>query len=214
MRDAFVASLTLDIFHKYTDRVKMTNIAQIANVLHSMILTEGDKMVLTPTYYVFKMYNVHQDAVYLPLDLQCERRIVRDNRILPMISATASRDKAGKIHVSLSNVDLENGQEVTVKLDGISGKSVSGCILTSGHIGDCNTFDKPDAVALKKLQWSKDNERRHCGEAPGQIDCHFRNQLICMQAGLALSGSERCPFIPTWRISATRIRGICVWRAF
>lgn len=155
MRDAFVASLTLDIFHKYTDRVKMTNIAQIANVLHSMILTKGDKMVLTPTYYVFKMYNVHQDAVYLPLDLQCERRIVRDNRILPMISATASRDKAGKIHVSLSNVDLENGQEVTVKLDGISGKSVSGCILTSGHIGDCNTFDKPDAVALKSFNGAR-----------------------------------------------------------
>lgn len=64
LRDAFVASLTLDIFHKYTDRIKMTNIAQIANVLQSMILTKEDKMVLTPTYHVFEMYNVHQDATF------------------------------------------------------------------------------------------------------------------------------------------------------
>ena len=64
LRDALVASLTLDIFHKYTDRIKMTNIAQIANVLQSMILTKKDKMVLTPTYHVFEMYNVHQDATF------------------------------------------------------------------------------------------------------------------------------------------------------
>lgn len=99
LRDALVASLTLDIFHKYTDRIKMTNIAQIANVLQSMILTKKDKMVLTPTYHVFEMYNVHQDATFLPLDLQCERKIVRGDRIVPMVSATASRNKEGVVHM-------------------------------------------------------------------------------------------------------------------
>ena len=73
LRDAFVASLSLDVFHKYTDRLKMANIAQIVNVLQSMILTKDKEMVLTPTYYVFKMYKVHQDATYLPIDLTCEK---------------------------------------------------------------------------------------------------------------------------------------------
>ena len=112
LRDAFVASLTLDVFHKYTDRIKMTNIAQIANVLQSMILTKDDKMVLTPTYHVFEMYKVHQDATYLPLELNCERKIVRDDRIVPMVSATASRDANGLIHISLSNVDLKESQDI------------------------------------------------------------------------------------------------------
>ena len=88
LRDAFVASLSFDIFHKYTDRLKMANIAQIVNVLQSMILTKGKDMVLTPTYYVFKMYNVHQDATYLPLDLRCEIMDVRDNRKVPQLLKT------------------------------------------------------------------------------------------------------------------------------
>ena len=123
MRDAFVASLTLDIFHKYTDRVKMTNIAQIANVLQSMILTKEDKMVLTPTYHVFEMYNVHQDATFLPSDLQCTYKNVRDNRVVPMISTSASRDKEGRIHLSLSNIDLEESAEVTVNLGRFRGET-------------------------------------------------------------------------------------------
>ena len=155
LRDAFVASLSLDIFHKYTDRVKMTNIAQVVNVLQSMILTKEDKMVLTPTYYVFKMYNVHQDATYLPLDLQCERKIVRDNRIVPMVSATASRDKSGAIHVSLSNVDLEESQEITLTLGDVKAKSVSGQILTSEKIDDYNTFEQPNLVKLADFKGAK-----------------------------------------------------------
>lgn len=112
LRDAFVASLSLDVFHKYTDRLKMANIAQIVNVLQSMILTKDKDMVLTPTYYVFKMYKVHQDATYLPLDLTCEKMNVRDNRTVPMVSATASKNKNGVIHISLSNVDADNAQEI------------------------------------------------------------------------------------------------------
>lgn len=155
MRDAFVASLTLDIFHKYTSRVKMTNIAQVANVLQSMILTKDDKMVLTPTYYVFEMYNVHQDAVFLPSDLQCTWREVRDGRNLPTVSSTASRDEEGRVHLSLSNIDLENPVTVTVKLEGMSAKTVTGRILTTDHIDNYNTFETPDAVVPAKFDGAK-----------------------------------------------------------
>lgn len=154
MRDAFVASLSLDVFHKYTDRIKMTNIAQIANVLQSMILTKGDKMVLTPTYHVFEMYNVHQDATYLPLDIECSYKAVRDNRKVPMVSATASR-KNGVIHISLSNIDLEDEQEITIRLEGETVKGVSGRILTAANIDDHNTFENPDTVAPKEFKGAK-----------------------------------------------------------
>ena len=146
MRDAFVAALTFDVFHKYTDRIQMTNIAQIVNVLQSMILTDGPNMVLTPSYYVFDMYKVHQDATHLPLDLICDKVSVRDNREIPMISATASKDKNGLIHISLSNIDVEAPQTITIDLQDQPVKSVSGRMLTSGAITDHNTFENPDLV--------------------------------------------------------------------
>lgn len=155
LRDALVAALTLDIFHRYTDRVRMTNIAQIANVLQAMVLTDGDRMLLTPTYHVFEMYNVHQGATFLPLELTCERRIVRRDRIVPMVSATASRDKEGVIHISLSNIDLNEAQVVTISLDNLPVRSVNGRILTSARIGDHNTFDRPDLVKPEDFKGAK-----------------------------------------------------------
>ena len=146
LRDAMVAALTLNVFHKYTDRIQMANIAQIANVLQSMILTKDDRMVLTPTYHVFHMYKVHQDATYIPLDVQCERRVVPDDRIVPTLSATASRDDEGTVHISLANIDLENTCDVEIALGDVKGKSVSGTILTTGNIDDHNTFEQPDKV--------------------------------------------------------------------
>ena len=146
MRDAFVAALTLNVFHKYTDRVRMTNIAQIVNVLQSMILTNGPKMLLTPTYYVFQMYNVHQDATFLPMDLICDKVKVRGGREVPMVSASASKDKNGRIHISLANVDVDNAQSITLDLQGQKIGSVKGRILTSASINDHNTFEKPDVV--------------------------------------------------------------------
>ena len=146
LRDAFVASLSLDIFHKYTRRLKMCNIAQVVNVLQSMILTDGPRMVLTPTYHVFRMYKVHQDATYLPVDIQCDTMQVRDNRTLPLVSATASKDRNGKIHLSISNIDTENARELTIRLNGAQAKGVTGEILTTAHINDYNSFDKPETV--------------------------------------------------------------------
>ena len=152
LRDAFVASLSLDIFHKYTRRLKMCNIAQVVNVLQSMILTDGPRMVLTPTYHVFRMYKVHQDATYLPVDVQCDTMQVRDNRTLPLVSATASKDRNGKIHLSISNIDTENARELTIRLNGAQTKGVTGEILTAAHINDYNSFDKPETVVPRPFK--------------------------------------------------------------
>lgn len=152
LRDAFVASLSLDIFHKYTRRLKMCNIAQVVNVLQSMILTDGPRMVLTPTYHVFRMYKVHQDATYLPVDIQCDTMQVRDNRTLPLVSATASKDRNGKIHLSISNIDTENARELTIRLNGAQTKDMTGEILTAAHINDYNSFDKPETVVPRPFK--------------------------------------------------------------
>ncbi|MDD2416735.1 MAG: alpha-L-arabinofuranosidase C-terminal domain-containing protein, partial [Parabacteroides sp.] len=152
MRDAMVAALSLNVFHKYTDRIKMTNIAQVVNVLQSMILTKGKQMVLTPTYYVFEMYSVHQDATYLPMDIICNKVKVRDNREVPLLSATASKDKSGTIHISLANVDVDQPQEVTFGLQDFRVSSVKGRILSSLHINDYNTFDNPSVVLVKDFK--------------------------------------------------------------
>ena len=150
LRDAFVVSLSFDIFHKYTSRLKMANIAQIVNVLQSMILTKGKEMVLTPTYHVFRMYNVHQDATYIPVYVSCKVMNLEgernQNRQLPMLSATASRDKNGKIHISMSNIDPDQAQEVTVNLSSTDAKKVVGEILTSAGLADFNSFEKPENV--------------------------------------------------------------------
>lgn len=155
MRDALVAALSLNVFHKYTDRIRMANIAQIANVLQSMILTKDNKMVLTPTYHVFEMYKVHQDAIFLPFDLITAKKAVRDDRVVPLVSATASKDKNGVIHISLANIDLQNDQTVEISLDNLKVKGISGRILTVNHINDHNTFDLPNVVEPKQFNSAK-----------------------------------------------------------
>ena len=145
MRDAVLAGATLNIFHKHAERVRMANLAQAINVLQAVILTDGAKMLLTPTYHVLEMYNVHQDATMLPVDVKADDYKVGDYK-LPAVSVSASRDKAGKTHISLVNIDAGKPQTITVNLKGISAKSVSGRILTSAKVQDHNTFANPDKV--------------------------------------------------------------------
>ncbi|WP_128548605.1 alpha-N-arabinofuranosidase [Larkinella soli] len=145
MRDAILAGATLNIFHKYADRVRMANLAQAVNVLQSVILTKGEKMLLTPTYHVMEMYNVHQDATLLPVEVKTEDYAVGGDK-LPAVSVSASRDKAGKTHLSLVNVDAGKPQEVTVSLKGLKTSAVSGRILTSARVQDHNTFENPGKV--------------------------------------------------------------------
>ncbi len=151
MRDAMVAALNFDIFHKYTRRLKMCNIAQVVNVLQSMILTNETDMVLTPTYHVFEMYNVHQNAEYLATE--CDTPLAKGSFRgvpVPEIDATASR-KDGKIHFDLVNTSLKGSKTVLVTFDNAQTikKIASARILTSKNVQDHNDFDSKNVVAPK-----------------------------------------------------------------
>lgn len=145
MRDAMIAGCTLNIFNNHCDRVKMANLAQIINVLQAVILTKEEKMIVTPTYHVMEMYNVHQDALMLPITVASNKYIL-DKDMLDAISVSASKDKNGLVHISLVNIDANNEQEVNIDLKGISAKSVTGRILRSDKLQDHNSFDDPQKV--------------------------------------------------------------------
>ncbi len=155
LRDALVTSITFDIFNKHCDRVKMANIAQTVNVLQAMILTKDEQMVLTPTYYAFKMYKVHHDATFLPLSLTCENYTYENNSI-PAISASASIDNNGFIHITMTNLNPEKEITVTYELRGIDKASVKrGEIITAETINSFNDFGKPEKVNIKEFSYIK-----------------------------------------------------------
>ncbi|GAO42451.1 alpha-N-arabinofuranosidase [Flavihumibacter petaseus] len=145
IRDAVLAGLTLNIFNNHADRVRMANLAQAINVLQAVILTNGAKMVLTPTYHVMEMYNVHQDATLIPITLKSPDYILGKDTV-PAVSVSASKNAAGKVAVSLTNVDPKKTQLISIKLEGMSLKQVSGRILTSANLQDYNGFDTPDKI--------------------------------------------------------------------
>jgi alpha-L-arabinofuranosidase len=145
MRDALVAGINLNIFNNHADRVKMANIAQMINVLQAMILTDSNKMVLTPTYHVFEMYTVHQNATLLPSEVDSGDYKFGSEK-MAAVSASASRDKAGKIHVTLSNAHPTAPAQVTCELEGVKAKALSGRVLTATEMDARNTFDKPNQL--------------------------------------------------------------------
>ncbi len=187
MRDAMVAAFSLNVFHQYTQRIKMCNIAQVANVLQSMVLTKDDKMVLTPTYYVFKMYVPNMDAVNIPIDVQSETFQAEDernksqNRISNYISASASKMSDGTVNINLANADLKNGVKVKVNLDGISGKVQNAQILASDNIKDHNTFDNPNKVVVREFKKAKISGNTLTVEMPAA-------SIVCLQVKATSNG--------------------------
>jgi alpha-N-arabinofuranosidase len=145
IRDALVAGLTLNIFNQHADRVRMANIAQVVNVLQAMVLTDGPRILLTPTYHVFEMYSVHQESKLLPAEVESADYAFGDAKI-PTLSVSASRDKAGVIHVTLCNLNPNAEAQVACDLQGAKPTTVSGRVLTAPEITAHNTFDKTDVV--------------------------------------------------------------------
>lgn len=145
MRDAVTAAIHLNIFNNHADRVKVANLAQIVNVLQSVILTKDDKMVLTPTYHVFRMFRVHQDARLLNTDLKCEE-YVNGTRKIPSLSASASVDKDGKVHISIANLNPAKQLSVTVPVIGDTYTRANGEVLTSSAMNSFNSFEAPETV--------------------------------------------------------------------
>jgi alpha-L-arabinofuranosidase len=145
LRDALVAGLTLNIFNRHCDRVYMANIAQTVNVLQAMILTDKEKMILTPTYHVFEMYTPHFDATLLPAELDSADYVLGDQRV-PGLSVSASRDSAGVIHVTICNLNPTTPAELTAELRGAKAQTISGRVLTAESVQAHNTFDRPEIV--------------------------------------------------------------------
>jgi len=150
MRDAMIAGATLNIFNNHADRVKMANLAQAVNVLQAVVLTDEEKMLLTPTYHVMRMYNVHQDARLIPLSFDSPEYTFNDES-LPAVSASASIDDNNNVHFSLVNIDAKKIQSIEIDVSSLKLKTVSGEILTSGKLQDHNTFDNPNKVQAKSF---------------------------------------------------------------
>jgi alpha-N-arabinofuranosidase len=154
LRDAIVAAVNLDVFNRRSDRIAMANIAQLVNVLQAMILTDKEKMVLTPTYHVFEMYKVHQDATFIPVELTAPPYVLGEASV-PSLDASASRDSAGVLHVSLVNLDPNRPAAVSASVTGLLPRSVTGRVLTAPAVNTVNTFDRPDAVVPVPLSGVK-----------------------------------------------------------
>ncbi len=145
MRDALVACLTLNIFNKHSDRVKMACIAQMVNVLQAVILTEGPDMVKTPTWHVFDLFKEHQDAELVESCIETETIGVDEDYMIPNLSESASVDSEGKLQITLGNSSVTEAYPVETEISGFHPKKVSARILT-GAMTDKNTFEEPDAV--------------------------------------------------------------------
>jgi alpha-N-arabinofuranosidase len=145
MRDAMIAGVTLNIFNNHADRVRMANLAQTINVLQAVILTNKEKIILTPTYHVMEMYNVHQHATLLPVKVTSDNYVIGIDS-LPSVSVSASRDSSGLTHVSLVNINPNKIETITVNFNGANYTQVSGRALASVHLQDHNTFEDPEKI--------------------------------------------------------------------
>ncbi|OFZ26137.1 MAG: hypothetical protein A2437_02310 [Bacteroidetes bacterium RIFOXYC2_FULL_40_12] len=165
LRDALVAGINLNIFQNHADRVKMAAIAQVVNVLQSMILTKGDKMLLTPTYHVFDMYKVHQDAYLVPSTLECDKYSYGGDSV-PSLSLSGSIDKTGKMHISVCNLHATETKMLTCHLKGYKPSKGSGQIVTANSLNAYNSFEKPDALGLQPFSAFKINNGQLVIEMP------------------------------------------------
>lgn len=150
IRDAIIASINLNMFTRHADRVRMTAIAQMVNVLQAMILTDGPKMVLTPTYHLFKMYVPFQNATRLPISFDAGTYTFGDVSV-PRIDAIAARGTDGKLWIALTNVDPDKPADIDAAVTGIRARKASGAVLTASRVDAINSYDKPDAVVPRAI---------------------------------------------------------------
>jgi alpha-N-arabinofuranosidase len=154
MRDAMLAGVTLNIFNNHADRVKMANIAQMVNVLQAVILTDQERIILTPTYHVMEMYNVHQDAQLLPVQLTTADYVMGKEK-LPAVSVSASKNKAGEIHITLVNIDASKPQDISLDFRGGKLGSVIGRVLSSAKVQDHNSIQQPEKIKPQSFSGAK-----------------------------------------------------------
>ncbi|MDD3866961.1 MAG: alpha-L-arabinofuranosidase C-terminal domain-containing protein [Eubacteriales bacterium] len=145
MRDALVAGLTLNIFNQHAGRVHMANLAQTVNVLQALVLTDEEKMLLTPTYHVFDLYQVHQGAWRLPAQLSGDDGCGPETARVPQLQQSASIDADGRVHLSLCHLSDEAPVSLRIDLRG-GAYAVESAWILSDSMTAHNTFDQPDRV--------------------------------------------------------------------
>lgn len=148
LRDAVIASLNLNIFMRRADRVRVANIAQMVNVLQAMILTDGPRMVLTPTYHVYRMYLPFQDAIFVPVAFEAGT-YRRGDLSMPRLDAVAARDTSGRLWLAVTNIDPDKPAEIAAEVGSVRIRSASGEVLTAARVDAVNSFDAPNTVAPK-----------------------------------------------------------------
>jgi len=152
LRDALVAALNFNIFHRHADRLHMANIAQTVNVLQAVILTEDEKMILTPTYHAFEMYTPFQDSTFIPVDFEEMTEYVLGDIAVPTVSATAATTASGDLVIGLVNLDPHESASIHANLQGFPAQSASGRTLTAGAIDAHNTFEEPAEVEPQGIE--------------------------------------------------------------
>ncbi len=165
MRDALVAGTTLNIFNNHADRVRMANLAQTVNVLQSLVLTQKEKMILTPTYYVFDLYQVHQDATLIPISVQSPE-IVSGTVKVASVNASASRDSSGVVHISFVNLNPTQKITVSTNLQDVDWKTAPGQMVTSARFNDYNSFDQPGKIKITSFNGAKKRGDQLVAELP------------------------------------------------
>ncbi len=148
LRDALVAGVNLNIFNNHCDRVKMTCIAQVLNVLQSIILTKGEKILFTPTYYVYDLYKVHQDAYLIPSELSCENYSYEAESV-PALNMSSSIDNSGKMHITICNLHATKVEKLSCDIKGYNARSITGKIVTANKLNTYNSFDEPNQITDK-----------------------------------------------------------------
>lgn len=151
MRDALIAGINLNIFNKHSDRVKMANIAQVVNVLQSVILTEGEKMILTPTYHVFNMYKNHQEATLVESFIETKMIGVGEEYQVPNLNESVSVDAEGRINITINNLSIDEAYDIEGIIVDRPIKSVTATILTN-KMDAYNTFDNPEVVKPEEFK--------------------------------------------------------------
>ena len=146
----------------------MANIAQMVNVLQAMILTDGPKMVLTPTYHAFKMYVPFQDATFVPVSLDAGR-YTQGTISLPRVDVMAAKDASGTLWLSLTNVDPNRPADIATTLTGMTPRSASGETLTGPAIDSVNTIESPNTVVPKPAQVKLEGNRLSLTLAPKSV---------------------------------------------
>jgi alpha-N-arabinofuranosidase len=168
LRDAVLTALNVNIFARHADRVRMANIAQMVNVLQAMILTDKEKMLLTPTYHVFRMYVPFQDSTLIPLKVDAGTW-TNGSITLPRVDALAAKDGRGRLVLALTNIDPARPANIDVAVAGLAVKSVSAETLTASRVDSINTFDAPNTVAPKALAATLTNGRLQTTLAPKSV---------------------------------------------